>query len=399
MRLVAHGGWGHNARFIANRPTLDLLRAYSSSLSAPLGANAFISTSDAFDDAMEHFFQTPWWPTGAQAWRDTLLGTGTFSYAVDTELERVRRDVFAFDAVVIWGLNGGVRAFCDRNKLVCVHGEMGATRSPLPQCFYFDPFGSHGFALMPSVAIDDLPVAAQGYDGAALLHRAKSRAIDGSKLRALVPLQLCDDANMLAVPTGPVDIVETLRETVPRLLDAGYEVTVKCHPGALNRYNSDAQTACRQFVESLPGAQMMDGAPPPDYLQWLADFCLVVSMSSSMAFEASLAGCRVVLQLPASFAAKGAFPSLEQALHPDCDWPLHLERSRRNAQFYLSAYAALAPENAGPLLLETIKFHQGWINETPSKAYADAWLRVLGPMRAAMTRRAFDAWAGQGAGS
>lgn len=69
-----------------------------------------------------------------------------------------------------------------------------------------------------------------------------------------------------------------------------------------------------------------------------------------------MAGAQVAIERQISFAFKGAFPELEQALDSGFDWQAQHDRVVHNAVFYLGQFAFYDIETTGSILLPTIAF-------------------------------------------
>lgn len=383
-RLVALNDWTpEQVRFLANDQTRDLMLTYSQGLPLALSTEHFVEISVRTKTMLEDFAKLPWGGAGVAGWKELIQGHGPVADAIATDLEQVRVQQFAFEAVVLWGLNGAVRGFCERNGLACQNGELGATRAPLPQTIYFDPWGAHGNGLLPRSVCGDLPVSGEALELiTGRFWSLSAPRVSSNAKRALLALQLADDANMLTIegidgPEGYVDFA------LPRLLDAGYEVVVKGHPLAFHRpMNAAVQERCFAKAERTPGVTVMSLSPRgEEYLPWLASFDLVAAISSSIVFEASLTGARTSLERAASFAAGDAMPRLEQAVAPGFDWDAQRERLARNAAFYLGGFALFDNESAGPELLRAAQLDRDLGASRSSRAYLEAWGRALSPRR------------------
>lgn len=382
-RLTSINSWDvDQVRFLANEPTREAIFAYGQKLGRPLSPEHFIVLSDATQAALQEFASVPWVTKGIVGWKALIAGQGPVAAAIEDELALIRATAFGFDAVVLWGLNGAVRRFCERNGVACQSGELGATRSPLPRALYFDPLGAHGDGLLPRSKCADLPVPDEVMEMFARgIGARKSESPIGMK-RALIALQLADDANMLTIEgfEGPEHYLDW---ALPLLLGAGYEVVVKGHPHAADRCaNAEVQERCLAKSLRTQGVSIMNVAPQGDhYLKWLASFDLVASISSSIVFEASLAGARTALERPASFAAADAMPNLEGALSQEFDWDAQRVRAVRNAAFYLGGFALFEGDKIGPDLMQVAELDRDLGYSKAPKDYLRAWGQRVSPRR------------------
>ena len=296
---------------------------------------------------------TPWGPEGEALWAGLMTDPDARPSRMQRSmLLRIRREVFEYDAVVLWGANAAVATVAEECALPRLHLELASFRPPFPEALLIDPAGVNGGASTARLGLGTIrtrmrPLSAEALRdlmlraGAALPPPAPPRA-RGTRPLALLPLQLSDDANLLFHSDLP-DMSAFLHSAAVPLLKAGWRVAIKPHPGAALRGGEvwEAQERClepwlgRDRVEILP-----DAMPPEALLGHAASADLVVSNNSSVAFEAMLMGRPAVVLGRACFAPRGALPDLADAIahHADPAWrETWGERARLAASFLLAS--------------------------------------------------------------
>jgi hypothetical protein len=317
-----------------------------------------------------------------KGWLDLMSGVG--HEAVDRELDRIRSEDFAFDALVHWGPNGVVRRYCFERGLGYVASELGAMRSPFPHSFYLDPLGCHGQTIVACAGevVAELPNVCS-----ILAVRERLELPSQSRTRtakALVALQLADDANSILSRSGwsPSDYVTF---AVPLLLNAGFEVTVKGHPGAGYRnYNLAAQDEALSLASGRFGCTTITATPAEvSYSDWLREFDIVASMSSSISFEAALCGTIGAIEERASYAPDEVFPKLEQAIRYAETAATPSSGVEHAIAFYVSSYAIYGIETMIEKIHAAAEFslHHKNLRDNAA-ALLVAWNAVIGPGRA-----------------
>jgi hypothetical protein len=383
--LCASQSARHEFHFFSSSGNIDYLLSINPLITRPLSNGQFTRASGDFQRIIDDCAAADWALSGFLRWREVILGTGDISAALRADLAWLRAERFDFDTVVVWGANGGARAFCEAEGLVCLNCEMGATRGPVPTSIYVDPFGSHAAAMLPRLSAADVPPCEPKWKTRAEpLPEAKRR-----RPRALVALQVSDDANLIGLPDGPMDLTSDSIARVRKLLLAGYTVEVKGHPGAsLYPWTLTEQDECCRRAAALPGVSIMnDVLSEGEYVCYLKSFDLIAGRSSSLMFEASLLGVRACVDAGASFALRDTYPSLDAALGSEGAWDGYADRVRRNTQFYLRNYAHFSVIDRGDLMGEIAGFHAASCATTPDAAYVERWLGEVG----ALLEAEFDA--------
>lgn len=306
---------GGQAWVLANNETADRLLTDD-----PGWALYLIRCTHVEETALRDLYR-PWDEAGIVQWVALAKGEGPAASLVLRVLRRVRTLV-GFSAVASWGDNGAVKAFCREVGIESLHLELGPTRAPFPETIYFDGEGTNVLAGLrrlpdapdpwpdPSFWLaswfkehnsdkDPAPV------DAAMSWKRVPPALAGVWDRRLcyIPLQLADDLN-LQLGSEYRSPREFLAAVVPAVTALGYLAVVKPHPMAHTRpYNLVAQAEALADLRALGGdaciALAHDDAAGGAWL--LSNAALVVTINSSVGFEAGLFGTPVVLAGEAAY--------------------------------------------------------------------------------------------------
>jgi hypothetical protein len=325
-------------------------------------AHRLIRTTSAEEDLLASYLGLPWEEEGISLWLDLMAGRGEICDHYLSMLRRIWR-CFPFDIIVHWGENGAITRFIDECQVTRVAMELGCTRPPFLDSVVMDPYGTNGSGVIPKLDVEDLrrivndrpmsrhealfsfsnDVAAQGYA------RQFQRLPNEPDLRgrnrklAFLPLQLFDDANLLRF--SPYNsITDVVMDVVPRLSEAGYFTLIKPHPAS--KFRQGAR------LENSLAKQML--RPWADQILWLEDpgtfdnirlftlADLVVTVNSSVGFEALYFDKTVVALGDAVYKPKSMFPSLDDVLSGTFDQTAYLDAVGLLRRFMLGAY--LQPE-------------------------------------------------------
>ncbi|WP_420393814.1 hypothetical protein [Acuticoccus sp.] len=301
----------------------------------------FVLTTTPSEEDRLRASAPPWNEAGIALWLDILAGGGGRPEAqLYGEILARLRSLYDFTTLVMWGGNGTVSAFCRENAILPVYMELAPFRPPFPSAYYLDPRGVNGAHSAAAVGVaqmqdgDLLPVEIvidavnpsplrepSLYDGKWDAFVVPGASRRGTDRRVLVPLQIRDDANILL--NSPFkSMAEFVRHCLAELPSED-TVVFKPHPGAFHRGGivlSD-HVAARREVDARPNAFWDDAkVPPSDYLAYLRSFDAVVTINSSVGFEASLVGVPSVALGNALYRPKDAISSiaeLEAALAND----------------------------------------------------------------------------------
>ncbi len=326
LPLLTQAG-GAEIRLFANRATLDAV-VQRDSLWETVESKLMRSLPE--EDAIFQAFSGDWHDQGVAQWQNLMNG-GTVATAYLPLLQRLHQ-VFPFQVMVYWGENGAVRRFAATHGITAIAMELGCTRPPFFDALAMDAYGTNGNTLISKLTIDDLSEIVEGatlsaaaaqwrystdtmaYDGQfAPLPPALRRALRGQTRVALLPLQLYDDANLLHF--SPYKTVrDVVLAVVPPLAAAGYFTVIKPHPVTRQRANAHVENEfARASLEPWKGQFFWcdgEGAAysNPSLLR-LAD--LVVTVNSSVGFEALYYDKPVVVLGDAVYKPQKLFPSLE----------------------------------------------------------------------------------------
>lgn len=314
-------------------------------------------------------FNVPWDENAIMAWRDMMLGRGVVA--------EIYRDVLQYfisthgiECFVYWGTNRTIKDFCDSVGVRSVAMELGPTRVPFCETRYCDFAGVNGDA--HTVELDwrkfdpkDLDkwrktIGICYADGARedamrrpLTSRNAYRLYRTDKPVALIAMQLDDDSNRI-VHSKYSGMFDMIKDVVPKLVSAGWLVLVKPHPGAApernksgaRKINVQGHEDSRAFIEenfSEDEVAWLDDVPPAEYLSLLSKVDAVVSINSSMGFEAMLADKVVVALGNAPYNIGGGLPKIDDLVNCTIDMHAYRDYSRRVCSVLLDYY--LQPSN------------------------------------------------------
>ena len=137
--------------------------------------------------------------------------------------------------------------------------------------------------------------------------------INGDTKVCYIPLQLADDLNT-QVGSNFDSPVGFLQSVLPRVVAAGYTAVVKAHPYAHTRpFNLISEGEAIRYAKTF-GDQVIvvEGDARPQLGTWLLRNAeVVLTINSSVGFEAAIFGTRVVLAGEAAYDGLG-FPVLDQ---------------------------------------------------------------------------------------
>ncbi len=351
-----------DVRIFANNKTIESfppedLKMISSRIVRTSAAEEELIKSNAID----------WDDKGIAHWKNLMDG-GAVS---DDYVKILRRiwDIFPFDTIMSWGENGAITRFRQERPFKRISLELGCTRPPFFNSIVMDPFGTNGAGLIPRLSIKDIEkivdfqemsceealmmysenIEAKAYEDQ---FQPFPREISAQlfPLRgkfAFLPLQCYDDANLLEF--SPYNtLTEVVREVVPKLADAGYVTIIKCHPASRFRPNALAANAmARSALQDLKDKFIWLDSVDDNYsnVQLILLSDVVVTVNSSVGFEATYYDKPVVVLGDAVYKPEGLFPKLDDITTGDFDFDF--VEYRRNLgylrNFILTAY--LQPEN------------------------------------------------------
>lgn len=343
-----------DARMFANRATFDQIKE---SLS-PHEKRLILPTDE--EEAIFARYSQDWITVGVKAWLELMAGTGKVSDDYQEVLERIWQR-FPFDIIVHWGENGAVTRFIKDRTITRIAMELGCTRPPFLDTLVMDPYGTNGAGMVPKLSIDELreivgsvPMSRQeamlAYSQSIeakpyaqqfqplpgdLVHRV-SRA---EKL-AFLPLQLFDDANLLRF--SPYETLsDVVLDVVPKLAAAGYTTIITPHPATKHRpqgayTTSLAKAALSEWAERV--IWLEPGAERPENSQLIALSDVVLTVNSSVGFEALYFDKPVVVLGSAVYKPRDLFPTLDDFLAGRFDHAAYLEGIGWLRRFFLGGY-------------------------------------------------------------
>lgn len=302
-----------------------------------------------------------WDSEGIPAWLSLMDGGDV----ADDYLAVLRRvwSVFPYDIIVHWGENGAVTRFTEERPVTRIAMELGCSRAPFLGTVVMDPFGTNGSAIVPRLSVDDLreivggnPMTAAealyGYSANvdALPYEQQflpldggdwsTRILDTDRKIAFLPLQLHDDANLLRFSKYET-VEDVVLDVVPKLAAAGYLTVIKTHPGAKSRPQSQvafslAKAALRPWADDVVWLDATKALYNNAQLTALAD--LVVTVNSSVGFEALYYDKVVSVLGDAVYKPAGLFPELEEAISDSFDLPAYRHGIGLLRRFMLGGY-------------------------------------------------------------
>lgn len=307
------------------------------------------------------------WDDGAvEQWVALMRGEGRIAEIYQDLLQWLVVN-YHVETFAYWGSNHTIRKFAEAHGLRSVAMELGPTRPPFRETRYCDFAGVNGDAHVSRVEIEKVPVMnleawrqsggirfdATGA-GAESVHRPlTSRFADriycSERPCALLVMQLDDDSNCL-VHSRYSGMLEMIKEAVPFLTEHGWRVFVKPHPGAAPERNQgrarwrnvSAHRACRNFLETAYGpdgeAVWLDDVPPEEYPGLLAKMDAVISVNSSVGFEAMLLEKPVVALGNAPYNVQGKLPTLKQLVRGGWDRKWYSDYCNRVCSLLLNYY-------------------------------------------------------------
>ncbi|MFV1878763.1 GT99 family glycosyltransferase N-terminal domain-containing protein [Nioella sp.] len=317
-------------RIFANQYLANNLREYLPGISRYL-----IEPNDQEARAIENEFG--WWnQERINRWVDMINGIGEPVELYCSILERLHAEE-PIDVVVLWSENGGVRKFSEKHGVPTLHGELGPTRPPFLETFYFDSAGTNGNAssrffaakeftknyqsqktnstasealsvqswLIPSeriltsdetsLSLSDLPM----YFDPLLHHELPATPY------VFVAMQLADDLNTLLHSPYRTQR-DFLDDAIKLISENGYHTVVKGHPGAPWRpSNLRSEVEAIKYIEDrYDNITIMDrDASIYRTLYTLSNARYSMSINSSLSFESLLLGVPTIILGDAVFDA------------------------------------------------------------------------------------------------
>ena len=314
-------------------------------------------------------FSTVWDEHAVSAWCDLMQNKGVVAELYWGILQYLASK-YGIECFAYWGSNHTVRRFCETFGLKSVAMELGPTRPPFRETRYCDFAGVNGDAHTRGVdwrrfAPMDLSLWRQSggiryQDGARtdamrrpLTTRHAAKVYRTDRPLALVAMQLDDDSNCL-IHSEYSGMLQMIKEVVPKLVGAGWRVLVKPHPGAAPERNAggsrwmnvEGHEKSRLFISenfSENDVVWLDDVPVSEYVSLLARIDALVSVNSSMGFEAMLSGKIAVALGNAPYNVGGGLPTLDDLINGNIDMKSYCDYCARVGRLLLCHY--LQPAN------------------------------------------------------
>ncbi len=324
-------------------------------------------------------------------------------------LRRIKETEFDFDVIVCWGESMPVREAAREFGAQVAFFELASMRAPFLKSLLIDPMGVNGSAsiadmeigqlreilkplhlrLLPMLLNEEMAIGVQNtVIPNALFHpmgQAMRAFFDRPGRKALVPLQLADDANQILY--SDFDTVEAFAAaTVEPLLQAGFHVILKPHPHALLRGGyvmNEQRKVIEKYRKQSEILVLEENSDPNEYLPMLKAVDLVVTNNSSVGFEALMLETPVVVMGRACYAPKGGLPSLTEAIRcfVDAELDAQFKQNRRYIATYMLACAFPLQRRLGLELVKRLKIWRehpqleefGWVREMLEGVAWDTW--------------------------
>lgn len=300
-KLVAYLPIDYDLRIFSNEVTITTIQHVIPAVS-PICLHPSASESEQID---AYFCQ---WDSAALKQRNELiLGKGAITEFYFRVLERIHDEVYDFDSILAWSDNGAVKRFAHERGIVALFAELGPTRRPYCPTLYFDHEGTNGFASICRTNVEDLePMAVvprtiwslsgdkRVYDEPLTLRPSSKNdkeKIIPQRPYVFVALQLADDLNTVLCShyQSPADF---LQRVIEDFQGTNYDIVVKGHPGAvIGAYNLKAQKEAAGLTKEYKHVYFLDNdLSMMETISWYVHASAVISINSSLTFEALLSG-------------------------------------------------------------------------------------------------------------
>ncbi len=347
-------GSGMNTCLFANKATLDAIKGEVAEHS-----NRIIRPSEE-DERIVERYRKDWVSEGLPVWLELMSGTGQVTEDYLQVLERIWQR-FPFDLIIHWGENGAISRFIKDRSITRIAMELGCTRAPFLNSLVMDPYGTNGSGMVPKLSIAELrdivasvpmsrheamlayseTLEAKPYEQQfqPLPDNLLQRVSRSEKL-AFLPLQLFDDANLLRF--SPYETLsDVVLDVVPKLAESGYTTIITPHPATKHRTKGAfatnmAKVSLNEWADQI--IWLEPGPDRPENAQLISMSDVVVTVNSSVGFEALYFDKPVVVLGDAVYKPRDLFPTLEDFLAGRFDRTAYLEGLGWLRRFFLSGY-------------------------------------------------------------
>jgi len=305
-------------------------------------------------------FNCKWDEAAIEQWELLMRGEGLIAEIYYDILYYLMKK-YSIDVFIYWGSNHTVRKFADSFNIYSFAMELGPTRKPFFETACFDPLGVNGDAYSSGLCvkeftgcdINSLCYSLQfEYDFlSAAYSPIRSRnamPIYSQGPKILLPLQLDDDSNCILHSdfNGMEDMVKTV---VPQLVESNYTVFIKPHPeahpsrnlGGERKMNVDVHQRCEEYVKKNSDngkVVWLDDINSESYINLLRRMDSVVTVNSSMGFEALLLGKQVICLGKTPYNMSNCLPTLDDLISMNINRKEYDKMAGRIANIMLNYY-------------------------------------------------------------
>ncbi|KUH32749.1 rhamnan synthesis F family protein [Escherichia coli] len=343
-----------DVRMYANYATLDRIKDC-----LPPYEKYLIRPSED-DERVFARYHLDWITYGVSTWLDLMAGIGQVSKDYQQVLERIWHR-FPFDVILHWGENGAVSRFIEDRCITRIAMELGCTRPPFLDSLVMDPFGTNGAGMVPKLSISELrdivgnvPMSRQeamlaySQNLESKPYSQQFNPVHGTLIErlskagriAFMPLQLFDDANLLRFSPYKT-LSDVVLDVVPKLAAAGFTTIITPHPASKHRPRGAytammARSELKEWADQVIWLELDTERPNNAQLISISD--VVVTVNSSVGFEALYFDKPVVVLGDAVYKPRDLFPTLEDFLADRFDRLGYLQGIGWLRRFFLGGY-------------------------------------------------------------
>jgi hypothetical protein len=307
-------------------------------------------------------FNCKWDRAAIKQWEMLMRGEGMIA-EIHYDILYYLMKHYSIDVFIYWGSNRTVRKFAESFKIYSFAMELGPTRqSSFLETIYFDPLGVNGDSYSTKLVLDDysevnidslcysLEFQFDFFSSAYRpIHSKHSQLIYSQVPKVLLPLQLDDDSNCILY--SDFDGMENfLKSIIPKLIDK-YYVFVKPHPGAhpsrnmggARKMNVEAHQRCEEYVKDIysrcqRAIWLDDVVNKESYLSLLKKMDAVITVNSSVGFEAMLLGKVAITLGRASYNISNCLPTFEDLVNSKINMEEYRKVAGKIANLMLNYY-------------------------------------------------------------